>query len=179
MLVGDVCFFYTGHSVLDLNVYVSSLPGWISGIGLVLSWLGLWVVAVRNQKRATEKKKCDALSARSTNVKSTEFTIIASLVTLQTIASWVFSPFPFTVNVGLITSAVYVIFFWGRLNLARWVAIILSVISVLLAVMHFFQPTPFKVIGDAVMVPIALFLLYWLNTARGRACFRPIVASPA
>jgi uncharacterized membrane protein len=58
-LMAAAFFSCTGHPVRDSNLYASSLPAWIPGIGFVLTGLLMRVVNIRDRRREVEKKKRD------------------------------------------------------------------------------------------------------------------------
>src|SRR6516165_8906053 len=94
---------------------------------------------------------------RESPVRPAEFAIVASLVTVVTIASWIFarSTYPFSPLIALVSQSIYVICFWLRYNWARWATIILSILTLFLAL---------EDLRYIIEVPVALFLLYWLST---------------
>src|SRR4051794_17030969 len=96
---------------------------------------------------------------RKSSVQPGEFAVVASVVAARAIAGWIFGMwiYPFNPLLGIISSAIYVTCFWLRYNWARWATIIVSVVTLLNALPNFHHVTRFKLIGDLIQVPLAVF----------------------
>src|SRR5436190_14705186 len=109
----------------------------------------------------------------NSHITDREFRFVAVIVTLAALVSVIFcTPFwPHGRLLGGISCLASTVLFWQRYNIARWMIMISSVFVLLNALSHLLHPTVFKAVGDAIMAPLAVFLLYWLSTSRAKKIF--------
>jgi hypothetical protein len=114
------------------------------------------------------KPKADDLKSRPPG-----FTFATLAVVLQAVIGFIgFKPaFPFGLIAAVSATLIYPVFFWRGSNWARGVVMLVSAADFLLIFLDFTKHDHVKIISDIMGLPLAVFLLYWLNKASVKTYF--------
>ena len=105
--------------------------------------------------------------------KPPAFKLATAIVALQAVLAFVdFKPaIPYGLPAAIGISITYAICFWHRYNWARKLVILVSAATFVLLYFDLIKHNTVRVTRDLVELPLAAFLLYWLNTPRVRQLF--------